>query len=300
MPPSQKINGPHRADPTVGKKPSMNYVKRWQDEMIVLLGVGHSHLAALREAHYDKLRANRAPREYHLEFQHLAHDPFKMEGVGAEEIRPKLKNVFEEIRGAISKARQIAIPNEPKLFFSLMGHYHFFRATTNHPRPYDFVLPERPDLDLDQDAQIIDSRLVEASLKEEIRPCLEFLEIVRAEARAHLFLYSSPPPIGDDEFLSQVRHIGKFSEHGVSPADFRLKTWLLQERIYRQACKSLNVGYVGAAPHTCDAKGFLRREYWHEDGFHGNPKYGEVMLEHVLDAIMNRSGVERVAHDTPL
>ena len=75
----------------------------------------------------------------------------------------------------------------------------------------------------------------------------------------------------------------------MAPAAFRLKVWLLQERLYREMCEALDVGYIGAAPASRDAAGFLRPEFWGEDGMHGNVAYGGVMLRHVLATISGRA-----------
>ena len=50
-------------------------------------------------------------------------------------------------------------------------------------------------------------------------------------------------------------------------------------------CRELGVGYIGPSPETHDDQGFLLKEFWGDDGLHGNVKYGEVMLQHVLTTI---------------
>jgi hypothetical protein len=263
---------------------------------ISLLGIGHSNLSALREAFSEQIKANNAPASYYLEFQHIGQEPFRRgvsDSDGVEIIETEFNALPGHVEDALERARKAAAPLYPVIFLSLMGHYHFFRSTTNHPRPYDFVLREQPDLELRSDSEIISSALIEAALKREIEPCIDFLKYLVKRLPYRMFHYSSPPPIPDNQFLCGIRHIETtIKSHGISPAAFRLKMWILQERIYREACARLNIGYIGPAPRTHDEQGFLIRDYWTEDGFHGNLAYGQVMLQHVVNAIVENGATD--------
>ena len=77
------------------------------------------------------------------------------------------------------------------------------------------------------------------------------------------------------------------------PADFRLKFWLLQNRIYRETYAEFNIDYIGAAPATCDDEGFLLQEFWGDDGIHANHGYGREMLRHVLKSISEIENIKK-------
>ena len=249
----------------------------------VLLGVGHSHLAALREAHYDRLKSGVRIENRDITFQHIDRDIFVPRDQSAsryvypDEINSIVPDVAEVIRSLTEPQARISI------FLSFLGHQYFFNSVLNNSNSFDFVLPGRPDLGFNTSVRFVEWALVKKFMSREMEPCFLHAQAYRSVEFADLFYFSSPPPIGDNDYVGKIRHIGpQIAEFGISPPDFRLKMWILQEDITRHSCEELGITYVPAPPSSVDEQGYLLRDFWNEDGFHGNSAYGELMLDHVV------------------
>jgi len=224
-----------------------------------VLFVGHSHITAVQAAHLDS--GGGAEMEFC--------------GVTSARFHPESENGV--LHPAIME-RILAAPTA--LHVSMIGgNDHCTICLANDPRPFDFVLPEAPELPMDPAAEIIPAGLLRAELKRRITPHLDMLAALRAAVSGRLVHLESPPPVPAAAFIeskpdtfSQV-----LAERGVAPAGFRYKMWRLHSALYAQACAALGVEFLSAPRQMQDAQGMLVAPAW-RDATHANAFYGRHVL----------------------
>ena len=228
-----------------------------------ILFVGHSHITALREAH--TLYGGGPGREFVC--------------VNQPEFKPEM--IGEGLNPAIALRIQGA---NAALHVSLFGgNDHSIICVLNDPRPFEVVLPEAPDLYVDERAEVLPAALLRAELKRRVLPHLRELAAYRAMVQGRLIHVESPPPIADIPFLEA--HAGDFAEpmreRGFAPALFRYKIWRMHSALYREACAQLGVEFLPVPPEMMDAQGMMIPQAWNQDPTHGNPFYGKHVLARI-------------------
>jgi hypothetical protein len=168
---------------------------------------------------------------------------------------------------------------------------HIALGMVRHRRPFDFVLPEQPDLPLDTEAEVVPCVVIEKAVEQMAATNLEILANVQSSAKRSLVCVGPPPPIGDNAFLLAQKSVlaDRVREHGVSAPLLRQKLWRLVVGLYRQRCEALGIAFLPPPPEALDNEGFMTQECWHTDGIHGNPWYGELLLRRI-DALLSRRG----------
>src|SRR5262249_51540942 len=83
---------------------------------------------------------------------------------------------------------------------SLMGGgAHTVPSLGVHPRPFDFILPEAPDLPLDQQAELLPYDAVRQRLEKDVAEFLRLGELVLAMVDGPVFHVDTPPPVARSE-----------------------------------------------------------------------------------------------------
>ena len=239
-----------------------------------LLGFGHSHLTALETA-YDAWRSARGATAPVIDLVQLLDPRFKpASGVGID------NDLVQAGLGArIAEAGRV-----PDFAFSCYsGNDYHVLSMVRHPDPYDFVLPDRADLKLDGDAQILPFAAIEATMRTALQQAIADLTAISRSLPCPLVNIASPPPIPDNAFLNRPTNAfwSKAESLGISSASFRWKVWRLQSMIYEEGCASAGIVTLPPPEAAVDADGFMRPAGWHPDGVHGTTWYGV----HVLDQI---------------
>jgi hypothetical protein len=225
-----------------------------------VLFVGHSHIIALRDAH---ALAGGGPGQEFV-------------WVNQPEFQPEMQG--EALNPAIAARIQAA---NAELHVSLFGgNDHSIICVINDPKPFEVVLPEAPDLYVDERAEVMPAALLRAELKRRVMPHLRELAAYRAMVQGRLIHIESPPPIADLPFLEA--HAGEFTapmqERGFAPALFRYKIWRLHSALYREACAALGVEFLPVPPEMMDEQGMMVPQAWNFDPTHGNAFYGKHVL----------------------
>jgi hypothetical protein len=242
-----------------------------------LIGVGHSHLQALQDA--VAARNERAPGTY---------PPARFLQMLDPEYNPSIAP-DGRLSPALTHAIEAALEDGPRplLFDCVSGNEYHFIGLVNHPRPYDFVLPSRPDLPLQPNTEIIPARLIRQSLKAQAVHAMTCLQVLREAIKVPFWHIQSPPPIPSDDYIraNPTSFAEQIQERGVAKAAFRMKLWLLQSEIYRARCDELGIGFISVPPAVCDPEGFLLEAGWLPDPAHANAWYGRHVLDQ-LDALI--------------
>lgn len=151
-----------------------------------------------------------------------------------------------------------------------------------HPEPFDFVVPEAPDLPLTPGAQIIPHDAMRAVLAELNAPYFLLMRQVRDASGGKTFHLEGPPPVADPERVGSAKHVSLIPGRvkAFSPRVLRLKIWRLQAAILRGFCADEGIVFVPRPPEVADAEGCLREEYL-KDPTHANAAYGALVIEQV-------------------
>lgn len=243
--------------------------------MLPMLGIGHSHLLAVKHAYdEEKNRRGAAPCDDDIAFLYLRdqkYEPNVVEEGGTERLNPQIRDMLDRHARSVGDRRLV--------FASIRGNQHHFLGMVNHPRPFDFFLAERPDLVPQKGAELVPIGLVETALRRGMAAVAQFFRQLRKEVAGPLWHLPTPPPIPDASYIADCKPFAeKIRQHGVAPASLRLKLWHLQQKLYREACAEHGIAYLDLPGVAADIDGFLVREAWHPDGVHGSLWYGRLLL----------------------
>lgn len=181
---------------------------------------------------------------------------------------------------------QRKVQAHPGTVFSFVGGgAHTVIALASHPRRYDFVLPENPDLPFDPRAELIPVDAVRAVLEREAAPYLKLMRHLRSLASVRLVHIEPPPPCPDNDSIAPHMPWSLFPGmlQEVAPRWLRYKAWRLHSKIVSDWCGANDIEFLPAPAGAADATGFLRPEYF-QDGVHANAAYGQLLLAQMQEA----------------
>jgi hypothetical protein len=226
--------------------------------------LGHSHIGALASG-YD-----------------ATHPPVAMEFAGLHNplFTPPLHNgrLTQPLVQQLHHARadlHIAV---------IGGNEHAAMSLLNHPRRFDVVLPDAPELAVQPGATLLPAALALALLEQWCAPHVELLAAYRAAVPGRLVHLEPPPPVPSEAHIR--RYPDSFGDaiaaHGVSPALVRYKFWRLHSQFWRGICARLRVEFMTVPTEMCDADGMLIEAAWNPDPTHGNALYGGAVIAKIL------------------
>lgn len=224
-----------------------------------MLCIGHSHVASVARAATAKGEALRS-----FNFWELPHAIVRGDG---------RQHFADDITDALS---QHAGP----VFSMVGGGAHAVLGMLVHPRRFDFVLAEEPELSLDPAAEILPAMAVRRILESMMLEYLNLMDDVRQLCKGSMYHMEPPPPSADSERMYADVPWGMFPDRcqEISPAALRYKVWRLHSAILKAWCGSNGVGFVAAPDQAVAGSGFLADAYYN-DGAHANVAYGELVLE---------------------
>jgi hypothetical protein len=152
----------------------------------------------------------------------------------------------------------------------LGGRYPIALMLRKHPRPFDFVLPDEPELPIEADAEIIPAGIMRRVVERGARRSLQTLAKIVEATRGSVYQFEPPPPVGESSGLKM----------GLERAYLRLKVWRLHSAIVREHADRLGAGFVPHPPQAVDDAGFLRGEYC-LTSTHANAAYGSLVLDQI-------------------
>lgn len=238
--------------------------------------VGHSHCYAILSAYdmaaWDRVGPVRIHRFFMMDEEY---QPILLLG---ERINPELHRRLSETLSS----RPVAAG-----FLSVDGNAHTVFALVQHPRPFDFVLSECPDLPLQEGAEIVPEAFVRAALDERLRMTERLMAALRRSVDIPLYHLESVPPVPSDQHILQTQESIfweslRLGELGVAPASMRFKLWRLHSALVAEICRRHDIAFVPAPPETLDAKGFMVERAWFpRDATHGNSWYGSRVLRQI-------------------
>lgn len=232
--------------------------------MKTVLIVGHSHIGCISQAH-----AERGDRVDGLNIEFAP--------IGSPYYLPNLDDT-----GALAPnvARIVSAPRFDLIVSCVAGNAHFSLGLVNNPRKYDFVLPQAPDLPLEDGAEIIPYGLIRKHLTEMAHETIPVLPAICATASAPVIHLESPPPVPAENVRQNAKHFAPLITHyGLSRRERIWRFWRLQAQIMRDICAEQNIPYLPAPDAMKDEHGFLVPAAWRDDPTHAGPAYGHAVLD---------------------
>ena len=238
--------------------------------------IGHSHCYAILSA-YDMAAWERTgPVRIHRFF--LMDEEYQPTLLLGERLNPELLRRLSETLSS----RPVCAA-----FLSVDGNAHTVFALVKHPRPFDFVLSELPDLPLDETAEVVPEAFVRAALHERLGMTERIMAALRRSVNVPLYHIESVPPVPSDGHILQTQEpifweTLRLDELGVAPASLRFKLWRLHSELVGAICRRHDIGFVAAPAETQDKDGFMAEQAWFpRDATHGNQWYGSRVLRQI-------------------
>ncbi len=171
------------------------------------------------------------------------------------------------------------------VFSAVGGAAHNVLAMVRHPRAFDFVLPERPDLPIAPGAEVLPVGAVRGAMAAAVAPYLEVIGLVCAAASGKVRHIEAPPPFQDDARVQEDVPWMFFPDltREVAPAALRYKCWRLHSQLVAQFCASRGVEMLPPPPEAVDGSGYLKPDYY-ADAMHVNTRYGALVLDQIRRA----------------
>ena len=161
------------------------------------------------------------------------------------------------------------------------GSAHDMVGLAQHPRRFDLVLPERPDLPLDDRAEILPAGAVKSAIRANMED--EQLDLIRLLARPgrRVVHVESPPPSPPgprlDAEIGQMPYAAQ-SQLGSSSAWLRFKLWRLHSEIVRSACEEVGIEFLAHPKAALVDHCYLNPKFY-ERPCHANAGFGALVMQ---------------------
>ena len=162
------------------------------------------------------------------------------------------------------------------------GNDNHVLGLLQHEVPFDFVLPDEPDIALEPGADILSYDLVCAIYRARLDTWMPFVLSLKKLGKRIIQL-EMPPSIGDNARVSAqldafFRELPGNPE--VAPKMLRYKLWRALSNILRAVCEEHGIEYI-AVPENMIDNGFLAEAGIYSDATHGSPAFSEARLRQV-------------------
>lgn len=171
------------------------------------------------------------------------------------------------------------------LFVSLRGEEYFNLGLAGVDDPFDFVLPQRPDLAPVPGRALIPLDIVRDQLDRQLaRTLLTLTAIRRLCPRLQVVRIPSPPPASSEDVAAWAATRDKPERAHQVPTSVRLKLWWLYDQRLAQFSTGLGIDSLPVPERALHRLGTLRAEYL-QDGIHGNARYGALVCAQMADVV---------------
>lgn len=198
-------------------------------------------------------------------------------------VKEKNGTLIGDIRFEDFVERAAALAPQDRVVSALGGHQHSLVGLVQHPQPFDFHSPERPDLPPLPGREIIPHAVMHALMTARVQGYEgEMLPALASRTPATVLHLAPPPPNQDAGYILQrpdsVLVRKGIATLGTTPASIRQKLWTLQLRVLRELCPQWGVVLLPVPADCQTADGFLRPDFYGADATHANALYGQRLL----------------------
>ncbi len=244
-------------------------------------GFGHGRAPAFRDW---PLRPGLLPDRLKVASIHLSHTAPFWGPTLVELVPPRQLGIAQGLQRLLAVASKDEAAQA--LFIAPRGEEYFHLTLAGIDDPYDFVLPDRPDLPLMPDCAPLPLAVVQAQLGHQLATTLLTLTAIRRLCpQLRVVRLPAPPPTSSGDVALWRAEQGR-PEHPTErlPSSVRLKTWLLYSRMLAEGSAGLGIEILPVPAAALHADGQLRREYM-EDPIHGNARYGALVIAQMAQAL---------------
>lgn len=191
---------------------------------------------------------------------------------------------FHQANGIeISALREINGDNYNSVVLLIDGNYHNIFGLVNLPEQFDFYLPDRIDLPVKTNVQLLPVSLVHKIFERDMRFVLSFTsQLSQLFKNNIIYQIESPPPLPESHIIKYPDPFKeKIDQLGISSAVFRYKLWRLHSKIVHKHCETIGITFIDIPKETQDTDGILLEKYCHFDATHTNALYGSLVLNQI-------------------
>lgn len=162
----------------------------------------------------------------------------------------------------------------------ISGSDYLTLCISNWREPFDFELPDS-ELEVDERVRVVPYSEVRLRLQHATRHVLLGIEALAVISPVPLLALEPPPPIASNEFIAANAGWASnlVGSGGVSPPTLRLKFWLLQSALIREACAQAGVPYLRLPSELLEPPSYLPTWAYGHDLMHANSVYGGRVLQ---------------------
>lgn len=256
----------------------MFFIKKKPSPLI--LAIGHSHLFSL-ESGYNQFidRFNDTPK---IKFISMQDKKYSGQALSFDHINSKF--VFDpSITRDIEKHS-----SDTKFIISFFGgNSHNILGLARSPTPFDFILPEKPDLPLENNVSFLSFSLIQDVMRLQggYPETVGSLRYLRSIYKGKIYQIESPPPVYSNDYLFQFSGPFKnnFEQYGISPPYFRYKLWRVYSQLIKEECSALDIEYLPCPKSMITDDGFLAEVGLEKDPTHANSRFGYEVLKFALN-----------------
>lgn len=145
--------------------------------------------------------------------------------------------------------------------------------------PFDFILPEAPQMPLDPEAEVVPFECVCDALAHAYRNRFKMMARVAALAPGRMCQFAPPPPAPQPLMAAFTARKG-VPGAPVPSAIFRRKLWRATVHVFRRQTERLGIRFLDCPPEAIDEDGCMREELV-RNLTHGNAAFGALVLEQI-------------------
>lgn len=170
------------------------------------------------------------------------------------------------------------------LYVSMLGgNSHNIMGLVVRDKPFDFVLPEEPDLESPPGYEPQTFGFVESVLRSLMTTEQHMIKAARNALSGPIIQLESPPPVANNDYIRKNIDPHLTSRDGnavIASAVLRYKLWRLQSRIISETCADLDIEYLPAPSAALVDDRYLRSDL-RQDATHTNEIYGDMVLNEI-------------------
>lgn len=249
--------------------------------------IGNSHLNALRQ--FLKPQSPQVRQRFEaIHVLYVVKPPERVVST-AEDGKPQLHALLRE---KLDRPDLAGLP-----VFSLIGGAdHHYLGLFEHARPFDFILPEQPQLPLNPQAEVLPYGYCVQVMQGMLGDTFDTLSGLRQCVAGPLWHMENPAPIEDNAFceanLPPAFQRPAYRGMRVAGPVLRYKVARLHRELVRQHCERIGIRFIACPAESMDEHGFLKPAYWPaDDPLHGNALYGQLVLDQV-ERLLEAPGLE--------
>lgn len=236
-----------------------------------LLIIGHSHTTSLAQA---AVSAN------------ITHHVVRLKPeTNLVDLRTDIAAAISILEGEAISSNQISdhVSNSDIIpVASVGGNFHNVVGMFRHPIPYDFLVPELPDISIEKDHQVIQYDAMKDYFYFHLRRLfLTILDIKRVVGPNIIHIDSPPPPEDNVYIKGNIDEYFKDKFSGIIPdinlPNIRLKHWILANTLYKNFCNEAKIDFISNSSPLYN-RYFLMKKYFGNDATHANAEFSASYL----------------------